>query len=117
MSTAIRVSVTDEAMQGRFPVLHRNTRLREADTDQKRNHAGGCLEFANLYCILRHARPGSDKDFLLPVASDSPHDPETIPAWTLAFRIGFAQHFDGVTFCSESAKTLFSGHIRFDISH
>lgn len=74
-STVIQVSVTDEAMRTRFLVLHGNARLREADTDQKRNHAGGRLELAHLDCILRHARPGCDKDFFLPVFSDSPHDP------------------------------------------
>ena len=74
-STVIQVSVTDEAMRGRFPILHGNARLRETDTDQKRNHAGGRLEFANLDCILRHARPGCDKDFFLPVVPDRPHDP------------------------------------------
>lgn len=74
-STVIQVSVTDEAMRGRFPVLHGNARLREADTDQKRNHTSRSLELADLDCILRHARPGSDKNFLLPIVSDRPHNP------------------------------------------
>ncbi len=103
-------------MRGRFPVLHGNARLREPYADKERNNASCSLELAHSDCVLRHARPGRDKDFLLTVVSDSPHNPQTVPAWPLAFRVSLAQDFDGVTFFSESAKALFSGYIRFEIS-
>ena len=74
-STVIQVSVTDEAMRGRFPVLHRNARLCEPYADEERNNSSCSLELAHSYRILRHARPGSDKNFLLPIVSDRPHDP------------------------------------------
>ena len=34
-STVIQVSVTDEAMRGRFSILHGNARLREPDTNKE----------------------------------------------------------------------------------
>jgi len=110
-STVIQVSVTDEAMRGRFPILHGNARLREPDTNKKRDHTGRSLELANLDCILRQACPGGDKDFLLSAVSDRPHDPQAVPAWSLAFRIGFAQHFDRVSLLGKRPKALFGGHV------
>ena len=103
-------------MRGRFPVLHRNARLCEPYADKERNNASCSLELAHSDRILCHARPGCDKDFLLPVVPDRPHDPQAVPAWPLAFRIGFAQHFDRVALLGKRPKALFGGHVEFEVS-